>query len=121
MISRALDSNNDLIVDNGSFRTVAGGAEVIQQVRSRLLFYTGEWFLNLQSGTPYFQEIFKRPINLGRVESILKSRILDTEGVNELVSFEMNYTGESLRKLSVAFTANTIYGEISESEVTINA
>lgn len=120
MIGRALDSNNDLIVENGSLRLVSDGAEVVQHVRTRLLFYLGEWFLDLQAGTPYFQEIFTKPSNLANIESIFKARILETPEINSLIEFSMDYEGESLRKLTVSFSAETVYGTINSQEVTVN-
>ena len=120
MISRALDSNNDLIVSYGSLKTVEEGAEVVQHVRSRLLFYLGEWFLDTEAGVPYFQEIFTKPANLANIESIFKSKILRTPGVQRLTDFSMDYQGGSERRLTVAFSAETIYGSIDNDKVTIN-
>jgi len=120
MIGRALDSNNDLIIRSGSFQTVDEAAEVVQHVRTRLLFYFNEWFLDLNAGTPYFQQIFVKPVDLGNVESILKSKIIDTPGVDRLIEFSMDYEGGSSRKLSVQFSAETTYGIINNAEVTIN-
>jgi len=121
MIGRALDKNNDLIVESGSLKIVSDGAEVVQHVRSRLLLYMGEWFLDLQAGTPYFQQIFVKPVNLSNVESIFKRRILDTPGIEKLLEFTMVYEGASIRKLTISFSAETIYGNINNEEVTVNA
>lgn len=44
MIGRALDSNNDLIIEGGQLKLVSDGAEAIQHVRTRLQFYLEEWF-----------------------------------------------------------------------------
>ena len=120
MIGRALDSNNDLIIEKGQLKLVEDAAETIQHVRSRLLFYLGEWFLDLQAGTPYFQEIFTKPANLANIESILKSRILNTPGVSRLLEFTMDYEGSSNRRLTVSFSAETIYGIIDNEKVTLN-
>ena len=120
MIGRALDSNNDLIIDKGQLKLVSDGAEVVQHVRTRLLFYLEEWFLDLQAGTPYFQQIFTKPARLGNIESILKTRILQTPGVEKLTEFSMEYQGESIRKLTVNFSAETSFGEIISEGVTIN-
>lgn len=121
MTGRALDSNNDLIIKGGSFRLVKDAAEVVQHVRTRLLFYYNEWFLDLTAGTKYFQEIFIKPADLANVESILKQRILETPGILTLLEFSMEYEGGRSRKLSVSFSAETIYGLINITEVTINA
>lgn len=120
MIGRALDSNNDIIVQGGQFRLVEDGSEVVQHVRTRLQFYLEEWFLDLDSGTPYFQEIFTKPVNLDSIESIFKSRILNTPEVQKLTEFAMEYEGNSVRKLSVSFSAETVFGVINNEKVTIN-
>jgi len=120
MIGRALDSNNDLIVENGSFKTVGDGAEVVQHVRSRLLFYKEEWFLDKKAGTPYYQEVFVKPVNLNNIESILKLRILGTPGVEKLTAFAMVFEGGNKRGLSVSFSAETTFGTIDNEKVTIN-
>ncbi len=120
MIGRALDSNNDLIVEKGNFKLVEDGAEVVQHVRTRLLEYLGEWFLDISSGTPYFEKIFIKPANLANVESILKIRILQTDGVLKLNEFAMDFESVNERELKVSFSAETIFGEINVERVTIN-
>lgn len=120
MKGKALDSGNDIIIENGGIKRVSDAAETIQHVRSRLLFYLEEWFLDLGAGTPYFQQIFIKPVNLANVESILKSRIINTPGVEQLLEFNMEYTGQSERSLKVSFSAKTIYGIIDNDEVTLN-
>jgi len=120
MISRALNSNNDLIVESGQLKLVDEGAEVVQHVRTRLQFYLEEWFLDLKAGIPYFQEVFTKPTNLANIESIFKSKIINTPEVNLLIEFSMDYEGGSSRKLNISFSAETIYGVINNEKVTIN-
>ena len=120
MIGKALDSNNDIIVSDGKFKTVEDGAEVVQHVRTRLQFYMEEWFLDIKAGTPYFQQIFTKPANLANIESILKTRILGTPGVEKLINFSLDYEGASVRRLSVSFSAETTYGSIDNEKVSIN-
>lgn len=120
MISRALDSNNDLIIRSGQLRTISAGAEVVQHIRTRLQFYLEEWFLDLKAGVPYFQQIFTKPANLANIESIFKSKILNTPGVDILTEFTMNYEGGSTRLLSISFSAETVYGTIDNEKVSIN-
>lgn len=120
MIGRALDSNNDLILREGSFALVEDGAEAVQHVRTRLLFYLEEWFLDNGAGTPYFQEILVKPANLINTESILKTKILNTPGVARLLTFGLEYEGGSVRRATVTFSAETEFGTIDEEKVTIN-
>lgn len=120
MIGRALDSNNDLIIENGSFKLVEEGAEAVQHVRTRLLFYLEEWFLDTLAGMPYFQQIFTKPANLANIESIFKTKILNTPEVLRLIEFSLTYEGGSSRSLSVSFSAETTFGVINNEKVTIN-
>lgn len=120
MISRALDLNNDLVIHKASLKTAGDIEQVAQHVRTRLQFYLEEWFLDLKAGTPYFQSIFIKPANLANVESIIKGRILKTPGVVRLLNFSMDYEGASVRKLTVQFSAETIYGESGIQEVAVN-
>jgi len=120
MIGRGLDSNNDLVIAGSNFAIVEDGAETVQHVRTRLLFYFGEWFLDTFAGTPYFEQIFTKPANLANIESILKTRILNTPGVIRLIEFSLEYTGQSQRRLVVDFSAETEFGLIEQEKVTIN-
>jgi hypothetical protein len=120
MIGRALNYDNDIILEKGNFKLVKEGAEVVQHVRTRLLTYVGEWFLDIASGTPWFEQVFVKPANLANVESIIKTRILQTEGVLLLNEFSMSFESSETRRLTVSFKAETKYGSINVNEVTIN-
>lgn len=121
MIERALDSNNDILIRDGSFETVKDGAQVVQHVRTRLLFYLNEWFADKRAGTPWFQEVFVKPMNIGNVESIIKLRIANTPELKEIIEFSMVVPNPSNRRLKVSFSAETKFGTITNSEVFINA
>lgn len=120
MIGRALDSNNDLILQGSKLQLVEGSSEAVQHVRTRLQFYLEEWFLNTLAGTPYLQQIFTKPVNLANIESILKAKILGTPEVLKLNEFSLDYEGGSTRLLRVSFSADTTFGIIDNEKVTIN-
>ena len=117
-ISRALDSNNDISFKNGSSFMVEDGAEVVQHIRSRLLFYKEEWFLDTDAGVPYFQEIFTKPFNLARTESTLKREILQTPGVEKLTQFSIDFNANT-RKLTVTFSAETTFGTVEGATINV--
>jgi hypothetical protein len=119
MISHALNSDNDIFMQSGQVVTTQDGAEVVQHVRTRLQFFKGEWLLDTDAGTPWYQEIFERPANVGLVEARLKARILQTPGVDSLTSFTLNLD-KVTRTLSISFEARTTYGEIVSDEVYLN-
>lgn len=110
MTGRLLDVNNDIVFSESGFLRATRGRLVVQQVRSNLLYYRAEWFLNRNNGVPYFQDVFVKPANLNLLESELKSTILNTPGVDSLISFSLDFD-TSTRKVSVSFEARTIYNE----------
>ncbi len=120
-VSRALNSDNDIFVSNGRIAIVTDGQQVVQSVRTRLQFYLGEWFLDLNAGTPWYQEIFVKPINLGNIESILKTRIINTPELSTITEFSMELEDPTSRILKVSFSAETEFGSINTEEFFINA
>lgn len=111
MIRRAFDSDGDYAINN----FVDESAATIQAVATRLRLFRGEWFLNLDSGVPWFQQILTKPARVARAERIIKDTITQTEGIESLQEFESSFdTGT--RDFSVSFTAKTIYGDVFTDE-----
>ena len=120
MISRALDGNNDIFIRNGSFATVTDGSQVLQHVRTRLLFYLGEWFADNRAGTPWFEEVFIKPFNVANTENVIKSRIANTPDLQSIIEFSMAVPNPADRQLIVSFSAETTFGVIDSSEFFLN-
>jgi len=116
MISRGLTTNNDLILKNSRIAIVEDGAEVVQHVRTRLLFYLGEWFLDRDAGVPWFQQVFVKPADIANTESLIKAVILRTPGMLILTSFSLDFD-RTTRRLSVEFRGETIYDTIIDETV----
>lgn len=91
-IGLALDpTTHDLALDaSGNLKVVTDNEAIAQHVKQRLLFYRGEWFLDVLSGVPWFQDVFVRPHNPVVIESVIKREILDTPGVAALQSFSLD-------------------------------
>lgn len=120
MKTLALDSNNNLVLSGGNLVFSTEGAKVVQTVKNRLLTYRGEWFLDEDYGTPWFQTIFVTPVNLSRVESVIKDIIETTDGVDKVISLSVIDFNTNNRKLSISFEAETIYGIINSNNLYIN-
>jgi len=115
----ALDKNNDILIGGSGFKRVSNGEYLAQKLRSRLQLIQGESELAEDEGIPYFTDIFVKPVDLPAVASLFKAEILNTEGINELLTFEYSLD-TSQRKLTIGFSVNTIYGEIDINNFTIN-
>jgi len=112
---------------DGDFQMGHGGADyhvdtpecVAQAVKTRLALLAGEWFLDLTEGTPYASHVWGKHVK-STYDPLLRRRILQTEGVLELVSFESTFDPET-RKLTVSVELNTVYGEAAvNTTLTLN-
>lgn len=88
---------------------------IMQKLLIVLRTFLGEWFLDTSAGIPYFEDILKKNYDPSRVESVLKSAILDVPGVDQITAFDMNLIDP--RTLVVTFTVTTDFGELEIEEV----
>jgi hypothetical protein len=109
----ALDVNGDLLFGaNGDLQVLPNDVTAaISDVQSRLLFFLGEDFLDVQgTGTPWTQKILaqKNP-DLGAIRALLIAQI---EGAPDIVAVTaMNLIFDpSARTLSGTWQANSVFG-----------
>lgn len=88
---------------------------VAQAVVSRLRLLTGEWFLDLQEGTPYVGGVFGKHTR-DSYDPVIRARILDTEGVTGIASYQSIFDAET-RRLTINVTIDTAYGPATIQEV----
>ena len=106
---RKLDTKGDYQLGHGSADYHVDTPEgVAQAVKTRLALLAGEWFLDLTEGTPYASHVWGKHTK-DTYDPLLRRRILQTEGVTELVSYESTFDPNT-RKLTVSVEINTIYG-----------
>jgi hypothetical protein len=111
--SLALDVNGDLARPGGSFTRVTGVDYLVQKVRSRLLFFLGECFLDVDGvGIPYFQQILGvKQSNLPAVRSLFLKEILNTQGIATVDELQIALD-HSTRRLRVVYRATGDLGEL---------
>lgn len=111
MIDIALDPvTNDLVFQEFDLDLVDDTRQIMQNLAIRLRFIMGEWYLDINAGIPYYEEFFRKNPNQIQIESILKTEIVETLGIQELTSFEADFD-KRLRIFSVKFSARSISGE----------
>lgn len=79
-----------------------------QAVQTRLQLQEGDWFLDTSDGTPWSTKVLGR-YTRNTYELVLRDRILQTEGVTQLVEFYAGYQGAK-RIASVQVRLDTQYG-----------
>lgn len=115
-IKTLLLQNNDLAFENNNFRIVSGSNQIMQSIKTRLKTYLGEWFLDSTIGVPYLQELLVKGTSISRVDSVIQQKILSTEGVQELRTYDSSYDNES-RVFSVTFGVRVDGSEDTEKGV----
>lgn len=101
-----LDKNtHDIIWNNGpltqTYMTVVREDVVGQRLTIRLMTFLGEWFANTAYGVPYWQRILGKKIDKQTVDAIFQEKILEEDGVAEIISF--NSSLSSTREYSLEF------------------
>ena len=97
-------SRDVAVVDNAIVLTTPLEDEVLQTLIIRFRFFQGEFFMDLREGFPYYQEVFKKNIDLARIETAIRNTILTTPGVKNLTSLRVVFA-QGERRLDVDFAA----------------
>lgn len=117
---RKLDANGDMIFGHGAADFWFNQPEGVgQSVMTRLLLFSGEWFLDTSAGTPWGGfplndlvvqqgQILGVHTQLSR-DAAIRERILTTNGVASLNSYASQVDPDT-RSFSVQATIDTIYG-----------
>lgn len=112
----ALDPlTGDLLLTNGDLTLVAGKEAIAQQILIRFNFFKGEWFLNSEEGTPWYQEILGVKADPARVDEIFRKLLLTTPGVLSIVSLSFSLDHQ-LRTGTLVFNVLTTEGPLSSSD-----
>lgn len=106
---RKLDSFGDYSFgqnQNDYYRDVP--AAVGQAVQTRILLWLGEFFLNIDEGTPFLEGILGKK-SQEQADSTIRARIVSTTGYVNTDSY-VSQINPVTRLMTVQTTINTIYG-----------
>jgi hypothetical protein len=108
---RKLDANGDYSFGNGEADFWINAPEgVAQKVKTRLLLWTGEWFLDKTVGTPWLQKILGYNTAANR-DVAIRTVILQTEGVTALSNYSSSVGGGGPRRLVVSGLITTVFSK----------
>jgi len=89
MTVRQLQADGDITTSGQQFTDEIN--EVAQTVTTRLKLFLGEYFRDITDGTPWFEQVMNKASSLSAKEAAIKNRIIRTDGVLQLTSFETNF------------------------------
>lgn len=113
MIYRKLTSPaGDYTFGKGSSNFFKNTPETVAQaIKTRLGLSTGEWFLDINEGTPYNSQIMGAGA-VSKYDAAIQGVVLGTQGVLSITDYASN-VDPATRKATVSCTVNTLYGATS--------
>jgi len=98
---------------DGDLSLIGDLPSVAQDIRQRLRFFAGEWFLDDDAGVPYYQVVLVKNPNLSTVREVAREAIAGAKGVVSVDSLVLNLTPG--RALTINFTATSDLGQLSNT------
>lgn len=93
MADVALDTDGDLLIENGTLVLVEGIEAIKQNIQIRCQFILGEWFLNRLEGIPFFEDVLGTKNRELVVRGVFRRAIETTQGVKRIVSLDLSING----------------------------
>lgn len=112
-----MTDDGDLDVSAGKLQVATDLQAMKQAVRSSILLFLGEWFLNTDEGTPWRQLIFVKNANPAFVKTALRDAIFRVEGVTEINALDLSFDAQD-RSATVSFSATCDLG-VFDASVTV--
>jgi len=103
---------NDIVITKRNLTMTSDIGALAQLCESNLLMIKGDYFLDKTLGIPYVSQVFVKTSDRSLVDSFFKNTLLETEGVNSIISYTGEYIGAT-RTYAIKFTVDTVLGEVS--------
>lgn len=106
-----LDENNDLVITT-DLQFATGVQAVVQSCRIAIQLFAGEWFLDLDAGIRYWEDILaqKPAIAVAAAKVEFRRELVAVAGVLRIIKLDVTYTRET-RTLNVTWQVLTGLGE----------
>lgn len=111
---RALDENHDPIYGNGAAAFLTDIDAVAQIIKTRLLLFQGEWWMDLTDGLPLFQSILgtSNPNKQTAIADLIRDNIQNAPFVTDVSEIESKFDSAS-RQFTFICYVNTVFGSLT--------
>lgn len=112
-----LDDDGDLVFP---LQFTTGIQAVAQGIRVRLQNFRNEWFLNLDDGVPWFEDILGQVYDRNKVRSIFRQVLINAPGVKSIDSLDLEFNGNT-RALTITWRVITsLEDEVITDAITLS-
>jgi len=98
-----LSDSHDLVISGFDLQLTNETSNLKQLLQQQLMTFKGDWFLNIDKGIPYYQEILGQRNSIDAVRAIFIEAINAVDGVKEIIELELNLDSKN-RSLDVRFS-----------------
>lgn len=114
-----LNNTNDLELKNFNLRVTETYTEWLsQRIENEFKFFSGEWFADQTRGIDYYGKILIKRVDIDEVSALFLDLLRNIDGVEEVLSFDIDYVGES-RTYQFNFIVRSDEGTTIESNFTV--
>ena len=114
MTGDAVFANGPAVIGDGVISDAA--SNVAQRLYIMLRTFAGEWYLNVEHGVPYFQSVLGKKVPVETIDLIFQQRILEEEGVQEIVEFSSSLSTSRVYSMRFKVKANGLTVDIANIE-----
>lgn len=106
-----LGPNNDLVITT-DLQFSTGIAAIAQSCRIALQMFAGEWFLDLDAGIPYWDQILAQKSTVAKTAAAIafRSELSLVSGVIDVTTLDVEFDGPT-RTLTITWQVQTAFGE----------
>lgn len=104
---------HDLVLRGGGTARARGLEAIRQGIKTRILFFRGENFIDFREGVPWIGVILQKGASLGIIRSIIRETIENTPQVLDVPVLNLELSG---RSLTIDYEARTEMGPVVSSD-----
>lgn len=111
-------ANHDLVIDGYVLQITEGLTATAQRLKVRLKLFLGEWFLGINDGVPYYEDILVKNPDLELIKADFRQQIMTVPTVVEMLRLTV-VPDYQARRLYVDFAVRTTDDDSVELELTL--
>ncbi len=103
-----MDADGDIDLDEDGLHLISGINAVAQLCLIAMRLFKEEWFLNLDKGMPWYQEILGEKYDEALIRRRAAETLLSVEGVKGIASLAMEFENNNV---SITWAVQTEFGD----------
>lgn len=103
--------NGDRIITNGVAETISNGECLAQRLKNAIRLDKSSWFLSPDKGVEWLEIFGSKSVSARAIYTKIRDILEADSEVSSINSLDISFD-RSERNMSVAFSVNSIYGEV---------